>query len=479
MKRFPHAITASILLTACGGGGSVVLDPEPGPANPPENEPTQQRQSETHRSAFLSETDFFDAEWLARPTFAFLPQDGTDGLHVDRESQGDFSLENLELSPALIDRLQSNPAFYSGDRRITEALINVVVLTYAAYWQWTRHLDDVPEAPLIQIGGDEIRNCGHHSNALACYNGSVNAVIVLDEWFEKVFFDLASGNDATRESAFQEFFSVMTHEAGHQFRYRHPYGRRPADCSPGDRCTPVRGEGGADHAHAPYGSGSVMAYDDQIGGRSNYHVTPEDISRIPDAAWNDDARTVDAVYRSGAPSSIDNWGVWITAELEVSGQTAPGRLFGGNLSIAVEHAGRGWVHGKPSENVSLPATATWSGEDSFLGVDMDPNYLGALLRADANLRYTFGNRPNLNLRVNDFEAHYATAIDGVATWHDHNFEDWGDFRYNMDCTSGGCSGDSVEAKWYSSDSGDPSGWVGGVVNDQDADYVGSFVAAKD
>ncbi len=172
-------------------------------------------------------------------------------------------------------------------------------------------------------------------------------------------------------------------------------------------------------------------------------------------------------------------GVWITEELEVSGRTAPGRQSGGNLSIAVEFAGRGWVRGKPSENVSLPATATWSGEDNFLGVDLDPNFLGAALRADANLRYAFGDRPNLNLRVNNFEAHYSTAIDGTATWHDHEFEDWGDFRYNMDCTSGGCSGDSVEAKWYPSDAGDPSGWVGGVVNDQDAEYVGSFVAERD
>ena len=95
----------------------------------------------------------------------------------------------------------------------------------------------------------------------------------------------------------------------------------------------------------------------------------------------------------------------------------------------------------------------------------------------AVLSYTFGNRPNLNLRVNNFEAHYATGVG--PGWHDHSFDDWGDFRYNMDCTSGGCSGDSVEAKWYASDTGDPSGWVGGVVSDQDNSYAGSFVAEKD
>ena len=102
--------------------------------------------------------------------------------------------------------------------------------------------------------------------------------------------------------------------------------------------------------------------------------------------------------------------------------------------------------------------------------------MGAAVRADANLRYTFGNRPNMALRVNDFEAHYLD-VDGVARWHSDG--GFGDFTYSMDCTSGGCSGEGAEAKWYANDAGDPSGWVGGVVSDQDNNYAGSFVAEKD
>ena len=49
----------------------------------------------------------------------------------------------------------------------------------------------------------------------------------------------------------------------------------------------------------------------------------------------------------------------------------------------------------------------------------------------------------------------------------------------MDCTSGGCSGDSAEAKWCANDAGDPSGWVRGVVSDRDNDCAGSFVVEKD
>ena len=242
-------------------------------------------------------------------------------------------------------------------------------------------------------------------------------------------------------------------------------------CGPEDRC------------HAPYGSGSVISYDTldpNVLRRARYYVTQEDIRHVPNATWNDSNVDRYTVSMSGDPSSINGWGVWIEHHFEVDGWTAPGRSYGGNLSFVDEISGTGWVRGKPSEGVSLTASATWSGEDNFLGVDMNENYLGALLRADANLRYTFGDRPNLNLRVDNFEAHYASN-DGVAMWHDHSFpaDGFGDFTYNMDCTSGGCSGESVEAKWYADDAGDPSGWVGGVVSDRDNEYAGSFVAGKD
>ncbi len=260
---------------------------------------------------------------------------------------------------------------------------------------------------------------------------------------------------------------VASHEAGHQFQYEHQHGTTHGCGDDGNRC------------HAPYGSGSVISYDHLRGRSVRYNVTQEDIRHIPNATWNGDEVDRFTVSKSAdAPASIDGWGVWIDHRFRVSGRTAPGRLYGGNLSITDEIAGTGWVRGKPSTRVSLTGTATWSGEDNFLGVDLGPDFLGALLRADANLRYTFGDRPNLNLRVSDFEAHYASDGD-ASTWHDHSFTDWGDFSYSMDCTSGGCSGAGAAAKWYADGAGDPSGWVGGVVNDSDNAYAGSFVAEKD
>ena len=327
-------------------------------------------------------------------------------------------------------------------------------------------MDYDPGNLALQIGSHGNITC--HNEGIACYVPSENAVVLSDDWVAENYavlqYSAATGNAEAFWFVYEQLFSVLTHEAGHQFGYRNPGGTT-------DGC------GGGPACHASYGSGSVISYDHLQGRSVRYNVTEEDIRHIPNATWNSEDADEYAVLKSGVPSSIDAWGVWIDHHFEVDGRTAPGRLYGGNLSIVDVIAGNGWVHGTSSENVSLTTTATWSGEDNFLGVDLDPNYLGSLLRADANLRYTFGDRPNLNLRVNEFEAHY--AINGVATWHDHNYEDWGDFTYNMDCTSGGCSGESAEAKWYADDAGDPSGWVGGVVSDEDNRYAGSFVAEKD
>ncbi|MDE2789151.1 MAG: hypothetical protein OXI81_01840 [Paracoccaceae bacterium] len=326
-------------------------------------------------------------------------------------------------------------------------------------------MDYDPGSLALQVGSHGNLVC--HNEGIACYVSSENAVVLSNAWiaenYAALYDSLAMDNAEAFRVVHNKLFIVLTHEAGHQFGYRNPNGTT-------DGCGETR-------CHAPYGSGSVISYDHLEGRSVRYHVTEEDIRHVPNATWKSDDFDVYTVWKSGVPSSIDSWGIWIHHRFEVDGRTAPGRLSGGNLSILDVIAGTGWVHGKPSENVSLATTATWSGEDNFLGVDLGPDYLGALLRADANLRYTFGDRPNLNLRVNNFEAHY--AFDGVATWHDHNFSDWGDFLYNMDCTPVGCSGESAEAKWYPSDTGDPSGWVGGVVSDQDNDYVGSFVAEKD
>ena len=342
-----------------------------------------------------------------------------------------------------------------------------------AYFQWTRHLNYDPGQLQLRVGyfPDDPHSVGFGGN-IAYYDPERDVVVLTESIIIDNYRNLISGiwfEDEQRLAAvIQRLFLVISHEAAHQFGYENPDGITEGCGGDETRC------------HAPYGSGSVASYDhlNPSGPRSlNYHVTEEDIRHIPDATWNDAAFDRYTISRSAAPSAIDRWGVWIDHYFEISGRTDPGRLSGGNLSIIDEIHGTGWVQGRPSRNVRPPDGATWKGENNFLGVDLDSDYLGALLRADANLRYTFGASPNLNLRVNNFEAHYDAG--NGARWHTHEFPDWGDFSYDMRCTSDGCSSDDARARFYASDAGDPSGFVGGTVNDGDNSYVGSFVAEKD
>ncbi len=316
----------------------------------------------------------------------------------------------------------------------------------------------------------KLADCG--AGSLGCYDPISNIVILNEDTIVRNYgryLDwLISGNDVFAEQAIQELFLLFTHEAAHQFGYQNPDGisGRENDCSSQE-----------DYCHAAYGSGSIVSYGHLRGGSVRYNVTEEDIRHIPNATWNDELFDRYSVSRAGTPASIDQWGVWIDHYFAVSGQTAPGRTFGGNLNISDDLVGTGWVRGVASENVSLTGSATWSGTDNFLGVDMSANYLGALLRADANLHYTFAANPNLNVRINNFEAHYSRI--GATRWHDHTFTDWGDFSYDLECTANGCANTLARAEWYANDTGDPSGWIGGVVNDQINTYEGSFVAEKD
>ena len=240
-------------------------------------------------------------------------------------------------------------------------------------------------------------------------------MVLNDAWIAANYRNLvcgaATGTEDLVGSVSQNLFVVLSHEAGHQFGHTHPEGAE-------DGCGGIR-------RHAPYGSGSVTRYGHLKGGGSvRHYVTEEAIRLVPNATWKSDSRDQYWFPKAGAPASIDRWGVWIIHELSGDGKTAPGQLWGGDLSIVDKIGGYGLVRGRPADRISLASDAAWSGEDNFLGVDSGPSYLGALLRADGNLRYTFGDRPNLNLRVNNFEAHYS-AGDNAAVWHDHDFTDWG------------------------------------------------------
>lgn len=378
-----------------------------------------------------------------------LPKDGQYGLSVKLPAQGfrpdvriDYPI-GLQQYLGLTDQQYEN--FQSNFKKIAEY----------AYMSWTRHLNYDPG---IQRIGFDYLEPNDRGTIYGYHDGNVDVVNINAYWLKQNITEWIIFGSSYADPV-QALFALLTHEAAHQFGYANANGST-------DGCG-----GSTVPCHAPDGSGSVTSYDEI----TNYHVTREDISHIPNATWNDSSFDRVAISKSSDANSIYSYGVWIDQIFDVNGRGDSRGV--GTLEIVDNIVGTGFVRGRPSENVKLNASANYSGTDNFIGVDLGSNYLGATLRADANLRYTFSDQ-NLNLRVNDFEAHYSKDRN-PATWHDHNFTDWGDFSYDMGCTANGCKNVSAEAKWYSNNIGDPAGYVGGVVNDRTNAYAGSFVAEKE
>ncbi len=196
---------------------------------------------------------------------------------------------------------------------------------------------------------------------------------------------------------------------------------------------------------------------------------------IPDAVWNGRDSDRYGLSREGISESIDEWGVWLDHTFNVDGMSGSRRWEDNYLNVTDRITGAGWVHGTPSTDVALTGSASWSGEDSFLGVDLRTDSLGRALRADTELTYRPGASPVMDVAIDGFEAH-----ERGSGWTNASRDGWGDLSYSLACGAAACTdGRSVTTQFYADDRGDASGWVGGVVRDTIHSYAGAFVAEKD
>lgn len=468
-KNVLFVIALALILAGCGGGGGGSGGSTPVPTQPEPPKPPSPVLTMTKLESNMQRGDNFSLSWYANPQVD-LPSDGTDGLKVEKPNTGIPVLPEFTFSPTLNDRLEPTWRFnQNAQTRLDVARGLLWTFTNIAATQWSRHINTNNNEDIIRVRVNVGGSCGIGAiGAIACARHGLGEVTLTEDWIVRNYRLLLSGNEEAIYDAVSEVFFVITHEAGHIAGYQNPRGAS-------------HGCGGVEKCHAPIGSGSVMSYDFRppseggVSGSVNYGVTQEDIRHVPNATWNEGSHLYN-VYYEGGPESLGSWGVTIEHAFEVTGQTDPGRLSGGNLDITDRIISRGYVNGIPT-TVLPTGSATYSGKDNFLGVDMHEDYLGALLKADANLQYFFAAR-EMSLRVNDFEAHYVQGS-GPARWHDHNFADFGDFSYDLTCTSNGCSSATVETNWYASDAGDPTGWVAGVLSDEANSYVGAFAAEKD
>ena len=386
--------------------------------------------------------------WIANPRNKLI-SDGEYGFNVEGNEKG-FGIPLLD-SDDYGDHLNDIYEYYPYDDPDTTAVIvyNWTHLLnealYRGYHQWLKHLDY--DATGLNVRIEDLED------AKAAYSITNNDVILDSDWLLGLYVDYANGNN--RIAALDELAWVITHEAGHQFGYENPDGDTNG-CGRGNPC------------HGPVGSGSVTSYDAHIGLSSNYGVTPEDIRHIPNASWKDELSR----FNVSKIHLIGEYGAWIIHGFKVTGTTTPGEIFGGDFRVTDTIGSSPFVSfddGVLSE--TLPSgSATYSGEDNFVGVDMSPHALGALMRADANLIYKFGSttRGDMSLTVDEFEVH-----DGL-NWIDQR----GSITYRLDCREYACGFENDQKEilvWFGLD----GQYAGGSVQDIDNEYVGAFVAEKD
>lgn len=254
---------------------------------------------------------------------------------------------------------------------------------------------------------------------------------------------------------FSELVWVATHEAAHQFRYWHPSG----DTS---------GCGGVTRCHGPVGSGSVTSYDTLRGLSSRYAPDREDVRHIDGGVWNPNAVDRYKVSKAPAAPSIVEFGYWLDHDFAVSGSTLFGRPWGGTFDLLNALTVTPFVTGTPSANHELRGNASWDGD--FVGYDLRADEMTALT-ADVELGYAFATR-RMDLAVHDFWSWLGDSPTSIG----------GRYNYELTCTSAMCSYEDqatfVETRFYPH-GGDPSAYVGGVVNDDAERYAGAFAATKD
>ena len=155
-----------------------------------------------------------------------LPDDGTDGLKVKRP-QGAKVVVNLEYAPG-IQEIAEGYGWHLNQAAIDR--LNMMALfiesaVWTGYKQWARHLDGTYEVDVL-VGYKGNERCGH--SAVACYSPLLDKVILGEQWLLKNYTKLHKGRyfgmPGVEADVFSELVFVATHEAAHQFGYRHPKG---------------------------------------------------------------------------------------------------------------------------------------------------------------------------------------------------------------------------------------------------------------
>lgn len=470
MLRASALLIASLTLAACGGGGSLLSDAPLGYSDETPILAFESSSTSTPLRAGATKGLWqTESNPEAHDPMTNLPENGTSGLRVKRalgakvNVYGEYAdLAGLVLKAEPILGLDpENSAAWYRLTRFEELLIRAV---RTGYKQWARHLRPQTLNVDLQIG-DSVTgsaNCGGGHSTIGCYiGGTTNKVVITENWiveqYRKWRTAAAYRRGDIETDVFFDVLHLVTHEAGHQFGYRHPQGTTDGCGDDNTRC------------HAPYGSGSVLSYDHSFYSPTRYAPTEEDVEHIRGGKWNGDPVDRYTVTKTSAAPSITSYGYWLDHEFYVTGWTGFGSVTGGNGFVRNEMMVQPFVNGTPSAAHNLRGNAAWSGD--FVGYDLRPSAMAALT-ADANLTYTFASE-TMKARFSDF-----------MLWQgdDPISAERGNYTYDMGCDTELCfeyvPGDWLITTEFYRDGGDPSGYAAGIVNDYKLEYVGAYSARK-
>ena len=300
-------------------------------------------------------------------------------------------------------------------------------------------------------------------------------------WLDKLYAKYKKGE---KEDVRQELITEATRTGGDEFGFIYPY----ATSFPN---TPL---------YHPNNIGSVMnKKSSSETSYNNFGVIRQDVERIPDGNYNNSYAKQFDIHKTWQRRFWFNntftarYGAWLTHEFKIEGVNGESSFKETDMISA-----RPYFQANDHLDDKIPTvSATYSGEDNFLGVDMSAHFLGAVLEADAQVIYNYSPDSPLGssatVTIDNFRVFTGETITGIPSiptidpisklkrnkdvfaesWRSRN----GSISYTLSCGDSSCNSPdnkTAELTFYGGER-----YAGGTISDRENEYVGGFIAERE
>ena len=309
------------------------------------------------------------------------------------------------------------------------------------------------------------------------------------KWLDSLYDKYEQGQ---KEDARQELITEATRTGGDEFGFIYPY----ATSFPN---TPL---------YHPNNIGSVMNKKSDSETSYNFGVIRQDVERIPNGNYNNSYAKKFDIHKTWQRRFWFNntftarYGAWLTHEFKIEGVNGESSFKETDMISA-----RPYFQANDHLDDKIPTvSATYSGEDNFLGVDMSAHFLGAVLEADAQVIYNYSPDSPLGssatVTIDNFRVFTGETITGIPSiptidlisekkrtlplvggktneeifaesWRSRN----GSISYTLSCGDGSCNSPdnkTAELTFYGGER-----YAGGTISDRENEYVGGFITERE